>query len=189
MVIQRKVYGILDLLGDIGGLASSLQSSFFFLIIVFQYKAAVSYVSNHTFLVRGSQELLKNGALHDFDEIPIGQMEADVVAKEPWHRLKVGFFTSIKHSFQRLLNFIPCCGFCQRSYSRIDKLAHFSDKKVSDEMKIVRWIQFMRCAEHAMRTKLFKEANEWEEVVQESLFRRVEIKYHSQQAGEVEMMK
>jgi len=50
-IVKRKVYGLLDLLGDIGGLASSLKSLFFALILVFQYKAAVSYVSNHTFLV------------------------------------------------------------------------------------------------------------------------------------------
>lgn len=33
-VISRKVYGFLDLLGDIGGLAGSLYSSFMLLIVV-----------------------------------------------------------------------------------------------------------------------------------------------------------
>ena len=33
--IQRRVYGILDLLGDVGGLAGSLYTLFFALIIVF----------------------------------------------------------------------------------------------------------------------------------------------------------
>ena len=50
LILKRKVYGLLDLLGDIGGLASSLKSAFFALITVFQYKAAMSYVGNHTYL-------------------------------------------------------------------------------------------------------------------------------------------
>ena len=45
LVIHRRVYGILDWLGDVGGLASSIYTLFFALIIVFQYKAAVTYVS------------------------------------------------------------------------------------------------------------------------------------------------
>ena len=38
LIIRRRVYGILDLLGDIGGLAGSLYSLFFALILIFQYK-------------------------------------------------------------------------------------------------------------------------------------------------------
>ena len=60
----------------------------------------------------------------------------------------------------------------RRNYSRKDKLVHLSDKKVSDEMKIIRWIQFMRCAEHAMRTRIFNE-DQWNEIVNESLFRHL----------------
>ena len=55
LVIKRQVYGVLDLLGDLGGLASSLNTTFQGLIIVFQYKAAVSYVSNRTFLVKADE--------------------------------------------------------------------------------------------------------------------------------------
>ena len=51
LIVKRKVYGLLDLLGDVGGLASSLKSLFFSLILVFQYKAALTYVSNHTYKV------------------------------------------------------------------------------------------------------------------------------------------
>ena len=54
--ISRKVYGILDWLGDIGGLAGALKALFTALIIVFQYKAAISYVSNHTYLIKDGEE-------------------------------------------------------------------------------------------------------------------------------------
>lgn len=67
-VVKRQVYGLLDLLGDLGGLASSLYSLFFALITVFQYKAAVSYVTNHTFLVRKkASELTQKSNISDDD--------------------------------------------------------------------------------------------------------------------------
>ena len=55
-VIRRKVYGFLDWMGDIGGLAGALHASFTAAIIVFQYKAVISYVSNHVFLIRDGDE-------------------------------------------------------------------------------------------------------------------------------------
>lgn len=56
LVIRRKVYGFLDWMGDIGGLAGALHATFAAAIIVFQYKAVISYVSNHTFLIRDGDE-------------------------------------------------------------------------------------------------------------------------------------
>ena len=50
-VTRRKVYGFLDFLGDLGGLASSLHAGLTALIILLQYRAAMSYVSNHTYLI------------------------------------------------------------------------------------------------------------------------------------------
>ena len=41
---------MLDLLGDIGGLSGALYAAFAALTLFFQYKAAVGYVSNHTFV-------------------------------------------------------------------------------------------------------------------------------------------
>lgn len=55
-IIRRKVYGILDCLGDIGGLAGALVALFTAGITIFQYKAAVGYVSNHTILIEDGQE-------------------------------------------------------------------------------------------------------------------------------------
>ena len=55
-VIRRKVYGFLDWMGDIGGLAGALHATFTAAIIVFQYKAVISYVSNHVFLIRDGDE-------------------------------------------------------------------------------------------------------------------------------------
>lgn len=55
-IIRRKVYGILDFLGDIGGLAGALRALFATLVIFFQYKVVLNYVSNHTFLIRDGDE-------------------------------------------------------------------------------------------------------------------------------------
>ena len=49
-IVRRKVYGILDFLGDIGGLAGALRALFAALIIIFQYKAAVHYAANRLYL-------------------------------------------------------------------------------------------------------------------------------------------
>ena len=56
LIVKRSVYGVLDLLGDIGGLAGSLKSLFFSLTIILQYKAAIAYVSHHTFLTKHTDE-------------------------------------------------------------------------------------------------------------------------------------
>ena len=55
-VIRRKVYSFLDWMRDIGGLAGALHATFAAAIIVFQYKAVISYVSNHVFLIRDGDE-------------------------------------------------------------------------------------------------------------------------------------
>ena len=56
IVIDRQVYSSLDWMGDIGGLSGALYSTFAAAIIIFQYKAVISYVSNHTFLIRDGDE-------------------------------------------------------------------------------------------------------------------------------------
>ena len=68
LVIKRQVYGVLDLLGDLGGLASSLNTTFQGLIIVFQYKAAVSYVSNRTFLVKADENKDEDAAVPELED-------------------------------------------------------------------------------------------------------------------------
>ena len=55
-IVRRKVYGILDFLGDMGGLAGALQALFAVVVVVFQYKVVLNYVSNHTFLIRDGDE-------------------------------------------------------------------------------------------------------------------------------------
>ena len=55
-MIRRQVYTLLDYMGDIGGLAGALHGLFTVTIIVFQYKATISYVSNHTYLVENEEE-------------------------------------------------------------------------------------------------------------------------------------
>ena len=63
-VIRRKVYSFLDWMGDIGGLAGALHATFAAAIIVFQYKAVISYVSNHVFLIRDGDELDSVAKVH-----------------------------------------------------------------------------------------------------------------------------
>ena len=63
-VIRRKVYGFLDWMGDIGGLAGALHATFSAAIIIFQYKAVISYISNHLFLIRDGDELDKITRVH-----------------------------------------------------------------------------------------------------------------------------
>ena len=56
-IIRRQVYSLLDYLGDIGGLAGALHALFTFLVIFFQYKAAISFISNHTYMIKEGDEL------------------------------------------------------------------------------------------------------------------------------------
>ena len=60
-IIRRKVYGILDFLGDLGGLAGALRGLFAVVVLIFQYKVVLNYVSNHTFLIRDGDELNNGG--------------------------------------------------------------------------------------------------------------------------------
>ena len=55
-LIRRKVYGILDFLSDMGGLSGALKSLFALVILIFQWKAAINYVSNHTYYIKDGEE-------------------------------------------------------------------------------------------------------------------------------------
>ena len=66
-IIRRTVYNILDLLGDIGGLAGALRALFTVAVIIFQYKAVIGYVGQHTYLIRDGDE--KNRAQKDATEL------------------------------------------------------------------------------------------------------------------------
>lgn len=50
-VIKRKVYSLMDWLGDLGGLSGSLYALFAALVIIFQYKIVYFYLATKTFLV------------------------------------------------------------------------------------------------------------------------------------------
>ncbi len=96
--ISRKVYGILDWLGDIGGLAGALKALFTALIIVFQYKAAINYVSNHTYLIRdGEDQEQKKNNVNAIEMEELSQMSKESDAK--MKRIPIGFWASIKLSF------------------------------------------------------------------------------------------
>ena len=71
--VRRKVYSILEFLGDIGGLAGSLVAFFGAAIIVFQYKIAVNYMAKYTYATQS-----EDGELG---------------------RIEVGFWQGIKLSF------------------------------------------------------------------------------------------
>ena len=140
MTISRKVYGFLDFLGDLGGLAGTLYTSFGAVIIVAQYKAVISNVSNGIFLIIEGDEKEKN-----FRK----SYEPNTLKRIP-----IGFLSSVKLSFQRLGLVAGCNKCCNKFQSRRDKLSHLADKLATDELKLIRWLQFMRSTNLAM-TKLF----------------------------------
>ena len=140
-VIRRQVYGILDFLGDIGGLTGALRGLFAVVVLIFQYKVSLNYVSNHTFLIRDGDERSNAGAIHDGDN-----EKANVVLK----RIPVGFFGGVWLSLQRIF---ACCHCC---HTNRDKFSHAADRMVKEELKIVGWVQHMRCQKLAMK-KLFTE--------------------------------
>lgn len=157
-IIRRKVYGLLDFLGDIGGLAGALRGLFTVAVLIFQYKVVLNYVSNHTFLIRDGDEK-KQPPGHVQEEDP----NKEVVLK----RIPVGFFGSIWLSLQRIFAFITCC------HSPRDKFSHAADRMVKEELKIVGWVQHMRCQKLAMK-KLFTE-QQWKEIELEAKFRTLAI--------------
>lgn len=157
-IIRRKVYGILDFLGDLGGLAGALRGLFAGVVIIFQYKVVLNYVSNHTFLIRDGDEKRQ----------PAGVVQEDDPNKEVvLKRIPVGFFSGVWLSIQRIFAFITCC------HSPRDKFSHAADRMVKEELKIVGWVQHMRCQKLAMK-KLFTE-EQWKEIELEAKFRTLAI--------------
>ena len=159
-IIRRKVYGVLDFLGDLGGLAGALRGLFAVIVLLFQYKVVLNYVSNHTFLIQDGDENDKKsaGAIQDHDTD-----KGETVLK----RIPIGFFSGIWLSIQRILHCCTCC------HSNRDKFSHAADRMVKEELKIVGWVQHMRCQKLAMK-KLFTEA-EWKEIELEAKFRTLAI--------------
>ena len=68
-------------------------------------------------------------------------------------------------------------------FSRHDKLSHYSDSLVSDEMKIVRWIRMMRVTELAMK-RLFSK-DQLDEMIEESMYRYIELNHSSDMPKEM----
>jgi hypothetical protein len=126
-------------------------------IIIFQYKAAINYVSNHTYLSSDDADVTNKVADSEKQEEP------------ELKRIPIGFFASIKLSFQRLLPFL-CCKCC---VNRRDRLSHSADKMVKEELKIVKWIQFMRITEFALQ-KLFTK-QEWTEIEESAKFKKIQF--------------
>ena len=129
-IIRRKVYGLLDFLGDLGGLAGALRGLFTVVVLIFQYKVVLNYVSNHTFLIRDGDEL-NNGAG------AIQQDQEDGSSNRvTLKRIPVGFFGGVWLSIQRIF----ACSFCTCCHSNRDKFSHAADRMVKEELKIVGWV-------------------------------------------------
>ena len=95
-IIRRKVYNLLDLLGDIGGLAGALRALFTVAVIIFQYKAVIGYVGQHTYLIRDGDE--KNRAQTEATEL--NRLDSkDESVTHLLKRIPVNFFATIKLSF------------------------------------------------------------------------------------------
>ena len=139
-VIKRKVYSAIDWLGDIGGLSGSLYGLLLTTVLIFQYQSDFGHLSSQTYTMREHEA---DGKRIDNDNQVLPQTDEP----EKLVRIPRGFFGSIKLSLQRIfcLNF-TCC------HSKRDRLAHEADKSVKNELKVVRWINFMRTAEIAIRS-------------------------------------
>ena len=151
-VIRRKVYGFLDLLAAIGGLTGSLYSLFFAFILLMQYKIVISYVSNRLFLIKDGDEKDPKSS----DDLKVQHEDSDSIDDKPviLKRIPIGFFAKIKLSFQRLCIIGGCGKWCSKFHTRRDRFAHMADKLCKEELKIIRWLQFMRRTNLAMK-KLF----------------------------------
>ena len=88
-IIRRKVYGILDFLGDIGGLAGTLNALSAATIVIFQYKVVLNYISNLLYLIKDDSDVQKNKLRFD------ANYEDEVKLK----RIPVGFLSSLWLSF------------------------------------------------------------------------------------------
>ena len=158
-IIRRKVYGVLDYLGDLGGLAGALRGLFTVIVLIFQYKVVLNYVSNHTFLIRdGDERSNVPGAI---------EHSADGEERVTLKRIPVGFFGGVWLSLQRIFSCFTRC------HTNRDKFSHAADRMVKEELKIVGWVQHMRCQKLAMK-KLFTE-QQWKEIELEAKFRTLAI--------------
>ena len=172
--VTRKVYGFLDLLGDLGGLASALYNGGIAVVIILQYKAVISYVSNRLFLIKDGEELQPDSSVHKIHNDESEQFREDdndsVCTPVTLKRIPISFLSSIKLSFQRLcLNVSASC--CKRCHTRRDKLSHMADKLVKEELKIVKWLQFKRTHSLAMK-KLFT-VSQWKEIEKQARFKTI----------------
>ena len=61
-IVRRSVYSFLDLLGELGGLAGALHAFFSVTIIILQFRAVTSYLSQHLYLIREGDDKEDNAA-------------------------------------------------------------------------------------------------------------------------------
>ena len=97
-IIRRAVYSFLDLLGDIGGLAGALSALFTFIVIIFQYKAVISYVSQHTYLIRDGDEKAEQNKLDLNEAVGLAEKDLKVMTPHVLKRVPINFCASIKLS-------------------------------------------------------------------------------------------
>ena len=164
VTIRRKVQSFLDYLGALGGLSGTLYTLFGLAIIVLQYKAVISYVGNQLFLIKTGDEN-KHGNKVDYAD----SLDNPHTKKH----IPIGFFSSIKLSFQRLGRVAGCKRCCKKFYSRRDRLTHLAEKLAKDELKLIRWLKFMRSTNLAM-TKLFT-VQQWKKIQEQAQFKTITI--------------
>ena len=113
--VHRTVYSIMDLLGDLGGLASSVIALFTAFVIIFQYRAPISYLSQHTVLAKQGDEV---------------------------KRVPIGFFGGIKLSLQRLICKCSCCHSKRDKLSHLADEAVKQDVKIVGWVKRNRMLKY-----------------------------------------------
>jgi len=107
-------------------------------------------------LINDGEELEKT---EDVSEVS----PSDSLDGKPLKRIPIGYFASLKLSFQRILLPLKCCNRC---HNRRDKLAHAADIRIKEEIKIVRWIKHNREVKNAFGRIFTKE--EWDEIYKEA---------------------
>ena len=171
-IVRRSVYSFLDLLGEIGGLAGALHAFFSVTIIIFQFRAVTSYLSQHLYLIREGDDKEDKAKDKDKASNEKNQKNNDILGEskesQVLKRVPISFFASIKLSLQRLL-----CKNKKRCQSRRDRLSHLQDQMVTEELRIVNWIQHMRCMKLAMQKLFTKE--QWAVIEKEAKFRVVSL--------------
>lgn len=153
---QRKIYGFLDVLGDVGGVQAIIESFLIFLIAPFAEHAFLTNAMSKLFVAKSSDKSL----FQPKKSYSKKQKKIDsFISKLPDHqqafysdfsRIRLKTSQIIKHFIKTW----TICGFCFRSKSKVDKLYSMSEERIEKEMDIVCLIKNIRTFKLTLKDKL-----------------------------------